>query len=126
MVFTKILMVARAAKPPRTYIRALSKSVSTATSLMGLGLFAAFSLMNLKLIGRSVVQGVRQWIRSSPPMERPKRHQNKAQAEAHTVKAHVVAYQDKNPTEILALQLLEPFVSEDEQDEYQGCDNSGP
>jgi len=70
--------------------------------------------------GPGVVQGVRQWIRSSPTSERKKKHQSKMQTEAEAVKAQVVTDQDKNPTELLALQLLEPSVSEDEQDEYQG------
>lgn len=67
----------------------------------------------------SVVQGVRQWIKSGPTSER-KKHQNKMQTEGEAVKAQVITDQDKNTTEFLALQLLEPSVSEDEQDEYQG------
>lgn len=69
----------------------------------------------------SVVQGVRQWIRSSPPLEKQKRHQNQIHSKAEAVKVQVLTQQDKNTTELLAMQLLEPFVSEDEQDEYQGC-----
>ncbi|KAF9451310.1 hypothetical protein P691DRAFT_808062 [Macrolepiota fuliginosa MF-IS2] len=70
--------------------------------------------------GPGVVQGVRQWIRSSPTLEKQKKHQNKAHTGTEVVKTQVIANQDRNPTELLALKLLEPFVSEDEQDEYQG------
>lgn len=91
---------------------------------MVLGMFPRFPLWHSRLIGGSVVQGVRQWIRSSPTLERQKKHQNKVQKEAEAVKAQVTTHQDKNPTELLALQLLEPFVSEDEQDEYQGYDST--
>lgn len=66
------------------------------------------------------MQGVRQWIRSSPPTERPKRHPKKVNAEAVAQNAHIVNSQDKLSTEALALQLLDPSVSDDEQDEYQG------
>ncbi|EKM74897.1 hypothetical protein AGABI1DRAFT_132740 [Agaricus bisporus var. burnettii JB137-S8] len=70
--------------------------------------------------GPGVVQGVRQWIRANPPTDRPKRHPNKTRTEAMVPKAHTVTPQDKLSTEALALQLLDPSVSEDEQDEYQG------
>ncbi|KXN84893.1 Polyphosphoinositide phosphatase [Leucoagaricus sp. SymC.cos] len=70
--------------------------------------------------GPGVVRGVRQWIRSGPPTQRQKRHQIQTQTEAEAVKAQLTPHQEKNATELLALQLLEPFVSEDEQDEYQG------
>jgi hypothetical protein len=57
-------------------------------------------------------------------MERQKRLQKPKQTEAEAVKAQVLNQQDRSATEYLAMQLLEPFVSEDEQDEYQGCDQT--
>lgn len=69
--------------------------------------------------GHGVVQGVREWIRSSTPTERQKRHQNQPHVENNAAKAQAHAQQDRNTSEYLAMQLLAPFVSEDEQDEYQ-------
>lgn len=86
----------------------------------GPGYVSCFFLTCACITSRRVVQGVRQWIRSNPPTDRPKRHPNKTRTEAMVPKAHTVTPQDKLSTEALALQLLDPSVSEDERDEYQG------
>lgn len=72
------------------------------------------------MLASSVVQGVREWIRSSTPTERQKRHQNQPRVEMDVVKAQVNTQQDRITSDNLAMQLLMPVVSEDEQDEYQG------
>ncbi|KAJ3573006.1 hypothetical protein NP233_g2706 [Leucocoprinus birnbaumii] len=68
--------------------------------------------------GPGVVQGVRRWIRSSPQTDRQKR-QNQQNTEAEVVKVQANVQQDKSSSQYFAMQLLEPFVSEVEQDEYQ-------
>lgn len=77
------------------------------------------SSLGVLTLASSVVQGVREWIRSSTPTERQKRHQNQPHVENNAAKAQAHAQQDRNTSEYLAMQLLAPFVSEDEQDEYQ-------
>ncbi|KAG5641928.1 hypothetical protein DXG03_003954 [Asterophora parasitica] len=67
----------------------------------------------------SVVQGVRRWI-TSHPHPAPKKPLGKPVARPDTKRSTTVPELDRHSTEVIAMQLLEPTVSETEEAEYQG------
>ncbi|KAL0952345.1 hypothetical protein HGRIS_006625 [Hohenbuehelia grisea] len=70
--------------------------------------------------GPGMVQGVRRWIRSQPT-PKPSRHHKPPARTAQKLQTQVSekSVVDMRSTEVVAQQLLEPSVSEDDEREYQ-------
>lgn len=81
--------------------------------------FEAHGYRHVDPQARSVVQGVRRWMGSHPPVSTKKSH-GKAASRPETKKTTPHVLLDKHSTEAIAMQLLEPNVSESEEAEYQG------
>lgn len=67
----------------------------------------------------SVVQGVRRWI-SSQPSSHSKKLPGKSVPRSEVRKQVALPELDRHSTEAMARQLLEPYVSDTEEAEYQG------
>jgi hypothetical protein len=66
------------------------------------------------------MEGVRRWISSNPTVNVRKSH-GKSVVKTEVEKTTIGPEWDPQSTEAIALQLLNPIVSEEEEAEYQGC-----
>lgn len=66
------------------------------------------------------MEGVRRWM-TTHPVSNPQKSRGKPVSKVEVKKTHEEPELNPHSTEVIAMHLLDPSVSEEEEEEYHGC-----